>query len=143
MGDYPTSLNGWMFNLERHSLMDYVLTHDVFLLLVLTPQAPKIDMDLFIRPFQNGAWAGVVSMVFVLIVAMVVPYFYSPISFEETATLKIISVTAMFFFILINAYYGGAMTMFFTSEISIPFEGIRDVIRDDSWNLMIRTGWWD
>ena len=28
------------------------------------------------------------------------------------------------FFVLINAYYGGALTMFFTSELTLPFNSI-------------------
>ena len=33
-----------------------------------------------------------------------------------------------YFFNLLNAYYGGAMTMFFTSEATLPFETMKDVI---------------
>ena len=51
------------------------------------------------------------------------------------------STCGWFFFLLIDAYYGGAMTMFFTSEIKIPFESIRDVIREyPSWKLMMKQG---
>jgi hypothetical protein len=43
--------------------------------------------------------------------------------------------------LLLNAFYGGAMTMFFTSTISIPFEGIVDVMRDyPTWKLMFYKG---
>ena len=34
-----------------------------------------------------------------------------------------------FFFVLINAYYGGALTMFFVSEITLPFNTIRDALK--------------
>ena len=40
------------------------------------------------------------------------------------------------FFVLLNAYYGGAMTMFFSSEISVPFTNILEVINAyPTWNL--------
>jgi hypothetical protein len=40
------------------------------------------------------------------------------------------------FFVLLNAFYGGALTMFFTSEITIPFNNIYEVMRAyPSWNL--------
>ena len=46
-----------------------------------------------------------------------------------------------YFFILLNAYYGGAMTMFFTSEATLPFETMRDVMRAyPDWNLMMQSG---
>ncbi len=48
----------------------------------------------------------------------------------------------MIFFVLINAYYGGAMTMFFTSERKIHMESIRDVLRDETWELIIQKGCW-
>ena len=50
-------------------------------------------------------------------------------------------ICSFYFFILINTFYGGAMTMFFTSEITLPFETIRDVMRTyPTWNLMVNTG---
>jgi hypothetical protein len=41
----------------------------------------------------------------------------------DTLGKKIMVTTLWYFFVLLNAYYGGAMTMFFTSTISNPFEG--------------------
>ena len=50
-------------------------------------------------------------------------------------------ICSFYFFILINTFYGGAMTMFFTSEVTLPFETIRDVMRTyPSWNLMVNEG---
>jgi hypothetical protein len=41
----------------------------------------------------------------------------------------------------LDAYYGGALTMFFSSEVKVPFQGIRDVIRSyPEWILMIQAG---
>ena len=46
-----------------------------------------------------------------------------------------------YFFNLLNAYYGGAMTMFFTSEATLPFETMREVIKAyPSWKLMMQSG---
>jgi hypothetical protein len=42
---------------------------------------------------------------------------------------------------LLNAYYGGAPTMFFTSEITIPFKRIKDVMKAyPDWTLIIQVG---
>ena len=50
-------------------------------------------------------------------------------------------ICGFYFFILINTFYGGAMTMFFSSEITLPFETIRDVTRAyPTWNLMVNEG---
>ena len=46
-----------------------------------------------------------------------------------------------YFFNLLNAYYGGAMTMFFTSEATLPFETMKDVIGAyPGWKLMMQSG---
>lgn len=53
----------------------------------------------------------------------------------------IASLSSWLFFVLIQAYYGGALTMFFTSEIPIPFNNIYDVMKDyPTWNLRMRAG---
>lgn len=53
----------------------------------------------------------------------------------------IASTTAWFFFLLLNAYYGGALTMFFTSEVSIPFNTIYDVMKAyPEWKLKMMNG---
>ena len=42
------------------------------------------------------------------------------------------------FLILMNAYYGGAMKMFFSTEITLPFETIKEVMKEyPTWNLMV------
>ena len=54
---------------------------------------------------------------------------------------SIIEVSLWFFFVLINAYYGGALTMFFVSEITVPFNTLRDVLQVfPEWNLIFPTG---
>ena len=45
------------------------------------------------------------------------------------------------FFVIINAFYGSAMTMFFATTREIPFTGIEEVIQAyPSWNLIIMSG---
>ena len=54
---------------------------------------------------------------------------------------SIIEVSLWFFFVLINAYYGGALTMFFVSEITLPFNTLRDVLKAfPSWNFVFIDG---
>ena len=50
-------------------------------------------------------------------------------------------VSCWYFFVLLNAFYSGAMTMFFTSETTLLFETERDVIKAyPDWNLMLLKG---
>ena len=49
-----------------------------------------------------------------------------------------------FLFVLINAFYGGALTMFFVAELKIPFNSLRDVLKIfPEWNLVIEAGFTD
>ncbi len=111
-----------------------------YFILVLTPQPAKIDMDLFTRPFRDEAWVLIASTVLILLLTMVLPFAILPNLFEKTAAWRIIHLVSMLFFVLVNAFYGGAMTMFFTSEVSLPFQEIRDVMRDESWTLIVQKG---
>ena len=71
---------------------------------------------------------------------LVVPYMF--INGYDNMTSSKISITSLwFFFVLVNAYYGGALTMFFVSEITLPFKTIRDVLQVfPSWNLVYLDG---
>ena len=54
---------------------------------------------------------------------------------------SLIKSSLWFFFVFINAYYGGALTMFFANDISPPFENLRDVLKAfPKWNLIFPSG---
>ena len=45
------------------------------------------------------------------------------------------------FFVFLNAYYGGAMTMFVSSDITVPFETLSDVMEAyPDWKLKTQKG---
>ena len=53
----------------------------------------------------------------------------------------ITSFSSWTFFVLLNAYYGGALTMFFVSEPTLPFNTLRDVLKAfPSWNFVFIDG---
>lgn len=61
--------------------------------------------------------------------------------YEHTDGYNTTAFVAWMFFVLINAFYGGALTMFFTSEQSIPFQSIEDVMRAyPDWSLKMMNG---
>ncbi len=140
-GVYPVSLSEWNYRIERNELLDFVsLTHSDNMQLVLTPQPAEVDTGLFIRPFTDEAWKAILGMTVIIITVLLIPYFIFSF-FELTTGYKIASTSGWYFFVLLNAFYGGALTMFFTSEVSIPFEGVRDVIRAyDDWKLIMMAG---
>ena len=61
--------------------------------------------------------------------------------YANTSAFSIITTAGWFFFVLINAYYGGALTMFFVSEITLPFNTIRDALKAfPTWTIMYQAG---
>ena len=61
--------------------------------------------------------------------------------FSSKISRRIVIISAWCFFILLNAFYSGALTMFFSSAPSVPFstseEGLR---RHPVWDLVMMTG---
>ena len=140
-GEYHMTISSWSWSFERNSLMDFVsVGGNEFFALALTPQAAELDFGLFIRPFQDEAWLLILASIMMIVITIVVPY--SLLSYyEQTESFKLASLFSWLFFLLINAYYGGALTMFFIGEITLPFNSIEDVMRSyPDWNLKYRVG---
>ncbi len=140
LGDFAMSLSEWRYFIERNELMDFVTTSSDYLFLALTPQPAPVDLGVFTRPFKQDAWALIATTIVVMLVVTLLPYTLFPNFFEDTQGYRMVHVISMLFFVLINSFYGGAMTMFFTSEIALPFETMRDVMRDHSWKLVVQNG---
>ena len=90
--------------------------------------------------FRDEVWKGIGYLILFGTFMLVVPYMF--INGYDNMTSSKISITSLwFFFVLVNAYYGGALTMFFVSEITLPFKTIRDVLQVfPSWNLVYLDG---
>ena len=91
-------------------------------------------------PFRVSTWQGIGIMFVFAMFLMVAPCICVK-GYTETTAFSIITTSGWFFFVLINAYYGGALTMFFVSEITLPFNTIRDALRAfPTWNFMYQAG---
>ena len=139
-GEYHMSISLWLWKFERFGLMDFVSVHPSSYVLALTPQPAEVDFGLFIRPFQEEAWLLISCFIIMILTTIVVPYSLLTY-YDHTEGFKLTSLTSWLFFVIINAYYGGALTMFFTSELTLPFNSIEDVMRSyPDWNLKYRVG---
>ena len=139
-GLHTMSLSQWYYIYERNDLCDFVITTADYRHLALTPQPPEVDTGLFIRPFTDDSWLAILGMTLVIAFFIATPFFIVS-QFSNTSSYMIASTSGWYFFVLVNAFYGGALTMFFSSEITIPFEGIRDVIRAyPDWKLKMMDG---
>ena len=81
-----------------------------------------------------------VAVVLIFIFVYIVPYVFMK-DFEDSDSYMVACTTCWFFFVLINCWYGGALTMFFTSEIRIPFTNVEQVMREyPNWKLLMMVG---
>lgn len=140
-GEYHMSISSWSWTIDRDDLMDFVsVGGNEFFVLARTPQPAKVDFGLFIRPFQDDAWLLVLASFIMIVIIIAVPYSFLSY-YEQTEGFKLASLFSWLFFLLINAYYGGALTMFFISELELPFNSIEDVLRSfPDWNLKMAVG---
>ena len=138
-GQYDISLNSWLYQEKRSRVLSFSTLITAELVLVATPNVPNIDFGLFLRPLTTSAWRGIVG---VLLVTYLATFITKSRDSDETPPYKrILSISTWIFFVLLNSFYGGAMTMFFANDITLPFENIRDVIRAyPQWELLVFKG---
>lgn len=76
----------------------------------------------------------------VVAISMFVTHYVIP-GTVGTESNRIMAFSIWTFFVLLNGYYGGAMTMFFTSTITMDLETRRDVIQAyPDWKLIFKDG---
>ena len=54
--------------------------------------------------------------------------------------MKIIQVVTSLFYVILYAYYGGALVMFFTTKPKLPFKTIEDVLKSSEWKVLMLKG---
>ncbi|XP_040577544.1 uncharacterized protein [Lepeophtheirus salmonis] len=97
------------------------------------------DYELFFRPFTDSCWVVISSIVgFSILYPICVSIKVK--DYMETYSFRTLVTSLAYFFVLLNAYYGGAMTMFFTTEVTVPFETITDVMENPDWSVVYTEG---
>ena len=139
MGRYQMSLSGWTWRKDRYFL-DFVPFSLDKQILCMVPKFPEVDAGLFIRPFTDDVWKFIGIFSISGLVTLFVPYLFLN-RWDNMRANHIIQTSLWMFFVLVNAYYGGALTMFFVSEITLPFNTLRDVLQVfPEWNLVYVKG---
>ncbi len=139
-GKYPLCLSGWFYYQERHDLLDFVSTYSDEMVLVLAAQSLHLDTGTLVRPFTSPAWFTTVGFVATFALFCLFLKWTQP-KVQESDGFKIMTISIWYFYVLVSAYYSGALTMFFLAEDPIPFTSIRDVVKAyPEWNLIVREG---
>ena len=114
--------------MDRDPFIDFIPVDYGNTVLALTPKRKALDFQLFIRPFTNQAWIAILITTSACFMALIIPYIF--VKAYELSDAHMTAATATWLlFTLINAYYSGALTMFFSTKEQIPFSSIQDVIR--------------
>ena len=120
-GNYHFSMSTWVWKEERQDMFDFATYVTDQTALAITLKAKDIDYTLFTRPFRFEAWLLVGFAVIVFLLATIVPYLFAP-DFGTSTSLRLIECIAFAFFMLTEIYYSGALTMFFSTAPTLPFE---------------------
>ena len=135
------SVSAWGMNLARSKMFDFAQVFRTNQVLVTKPSPPEADLELFIRPFNRSAW---ITLGFVILVILTFCLIVDQSNLDDQTAadgLRMFKAVGWLTFVLIQIYYSGTLTMFFTSDYTVPYDSIIDVFKSSSTvKLMFQKG---
>ena len=140
-GNYPLCISSWNNVESRIGMFDFIMSGRTRqFVLVYIPQNSGFDKSLFTRPFKDEVWVVLGIGNVILITIYFVSYWFSRKG-KALRSLRLVKSIAWLSYLLVLVYYGGALKMFFTADITIPFESRKDVMEAyPDWKLKFRKG---
>ena len=130
----------WYWLMERDKFADHVPIVRYRDVLAMKEGNSRTDFSLFLRVFTNDSWAIILFVAIVISACLLLFKSCSPKKYTKGHS--VILLTLLIFFVVIRAYYGGALTKFFTVTTPEPFENKIDVIKAyPKYNLMIKKAY--
>jgi len=122
-----------------------VIRYERYLLTGAHATVSGLDLTLFMRPFTKHSWTAILILsIFTAFSLLLVPYLNRLFPFlsskENLTSTRIAVISIWLFFVLVNAYYGGALTMFFSTPPDPPFTTIEEGLESPDWDLILQTG---
>lgn len=135
-------LSIWVSTAERFQWMDSTMSIlDRPIQTVINRRVQPIDLTMFIRPFTSRSWMAIGITLLTVSIALLVPQMFIKSQYTNEISHRITIVSAWVLFILINAFYGGALTMFFTSSFRLPFESLIGGLQlFPEWKMLMISG---
>ena len=106
--------------------------------------AGRFDPSMFARPFSKWAWAATLANIAVIMVLRILVEWVTNSRPDPSqrgwSSLKIFLFFSWLFWVLIMAFYGGAMKMFFATSPSIPFGSVEEGLSmfPGKWKMLIQ-----
>ena len=135
----------WRWTPSRDDMFDYAHILDDRKVLVALGDIKQQAVGIFTQPFNKYAWGFTLFMIILFIsISIALPilqkrYKRHNETFERASRLVVFLM--WFCYTLVEIYYEGALTMFFSTESQNPFENIREVMRAyPDWKLLMQEG---
>lgn len=94
------------------------------------------DYTLYLRPFTSGAWAGI--LVFAAVIAASAAATAKHLLARSESAARLAECTLWLSFVVINAYYGGALTMFLSTRPDQPFANSTEgIVMYPRWKMIV------
>ncbi len=138
--EYDIALSVWAPFPERINLADFTMAVvNMPKGMIINKENIPLDFTFFVRPFTFDSWLAIIGCLVVL--APVIVYFHwSEWISEENLSRRVAVLCGWTLFVLLSAFYGGALTMFFSSAIPFPFTELREGLRN-GWEMVIQSGY--
>ena len=135
-GKHEIALSMWLWNEKRHDIVDLITFTWDYRLSFLVVKQPTFDPGLFLRPFTDLSWFLIIVSFFIHFILLFLIHKLEDYDLKNSVI--VIELVAWFLFILLYAYYGGALTMYFSVEPVLPFETTEDVLLAmPDWKLLV------
>lgn len=146
-GHHDFTLSTWNHFLHRDRFFDHTFSmvrkeRSSF----INMDAPTMDFTLFIRPFKVSSWAGIVatlalSLTFTTISKLALEKGHHGPSFLSTESSKILLFFLSLFFVLVHAFYSGALIMFLSAPRYFPFTNYLEGLKEyPTWDMIAVDG---
>ena len=139
INNHPFALTYWIISSERYDQVDFIPITKDSMVLASRLESTSFDLTFFLRPFTHDTWVCICSMIVSVTIILLIPTKIIKNPSSNDSFKNIVELSLWSFFLLLNSYYSGAMTMFFANENGLPFQNVRDVMQS-SWKLKFFDG---
>ena len=136
---YDITISTWQWFLERDKLADFVPISKNREVLAMKSGRSTTDFGLYTRVFTYDSWISISFLALAISACLLI---VNSCGGHHRKGRSLLVFTLLIFFVVLRAYYGGALTKFFTVSVQEPFESKKDVVEAyPKYNFMIRAGY--
>lgn len=135
---FDGSINDWVLDPLRTNCLDNAISGVQFTqLLIISPISKPMDSTFYLRSFSSSSLYALVCTTILLLVLL--RLCFKLVRISNSIGLRILVISSWLFFMLVQAHYGGALTMFLTTDIpSVPFHSLLQGLQlFPEWQILV------